>query len=102
MVGILDSGLRCPSSTPGQDHYVVFFGKTIGHFRDAASLWFKTRPSAKPFLWKLFFYYRANKTNFHNKGFALDLVLRVNVFGTRKWHITCNSHKSLSPPKKLM
>ena len=30
MVGMLDSGLRCPSSTPGQGHYVVFFGKTIG------------------------------------------------------------------------
>ena len=28
--------------------------------------------------------YHANKTHFHKKGFALGLVLRVRVFGTRK------------------
>ena len=33
------------------------------------------------------FYYHANKTNFHKKGLALGLVLRVRVFGTRKWPI---------------
>ena len=49
--------------------------RSIGHFRDAASLCFKTRPSA-------------NKTNFHKKGFALGLVLRAKVFGTRKWPIS--------------
>ena len=42
----------------------------------------------KIFLVKMiFFYYHANKTHFHNKGFALGLVLRVRVFGTRKWTI---------------
>ena len=42
----------------------------------------------KTFLVKMFFlYYHANKTNFHKKGFALGLVLRVRVFGTRKWPI---------------
>ena len=29
----------------------------------------------------------ANKTHFHNKGFALSLVLKVRVFGTQKWPI---------------
>ena len=33
------------------------------------------------------FYYHANKTHFHKKGFALGLILRVRVFGTRKWPI---------------
>ena len=33
------------------------------------------------------FYYHANKTHFHKKGFALALVLRVRVFGTWKWPI---------------
>ena len=33
------------------------------------------------------FYYHANKTHFHKKGFALGLALRVRVFGTRKWPI---------------
>ena len=39
------------------------------------------------FIVKRFFYYRANKTHFHKKGFALGLVLRVRVYGTRKWPI---------------
>ena len=33
------------------------------------------------------FYYHANKTHVHKKGFALRLVLRVRVFGTPKWPI---------------
>ena len=33
------------------------------------------------------FNYDANKTHFHNKGFALSLVLKVKLFGTRKWPI---------------
>ena len=36
----------------------------------------------------MIFYYNANKTNFHNKGFALGFVLRVRVFGTQKWPIS--------------
>ena len=35
----------------------------------------------------MIFNYDANKTHFHNKGFALSLVLRVRFFGTRKWPI---------------
>ena len=30
-------------------------------------------------------YYHANKTHSHKIGFELGLVLRVRVFGTRKW-----------------
>ena len=33
---------------------------------------------------KMFFYFHANKSHFHKKGFALCLVLKVRVFGTRK------------------
>ena len=33
------------------------------------------------------FNYYANKTHFHNKGFALSLVLKLRFFGTRKWPI---------------
>ena len=29
----------------------------------------------------------ANNTHFHKKGCALGLILRVRVFGTRKWPI---------------
>ena len=34
--------------------------------------------------------YYANKTHFHNKGFALSLVLKVRFLGTRKWPICIN------------
>ena len=34
---------------------------------------------------KMIFNYDANKIYFHNKGFALSLVLKVRFFGTRKW-----------------
>ena len=35
----------------------------------------------------MFFYSLANKTHFHKKGWALGLILKVRVFGTRKWPI---------------
>ena len=36
---------------------------------------------------KMIFNCHGNKTHFHNKGFALSLVLKVRFFGTRKWPI---------------
>ena len=36
---------------------------------------------------EMIFYSHANKTHFHKKGCALDLFLKVRVFGTRKWPI---------------
>ena len=39
---------------------------------------------------KMVFYCDANKTHFHNKGFALSLVLKVRFFGTRKWPMATN------------
>ena len=41
---------------------------------------------------KMSFYSHANRTHFHNKGFALSLVLKVRFFGTRKWPINCNKN----------
>ena len=35
----------------------------------------------------MIFHSLANKTHFHKKGCAFDLILRVRVFGTRKWPI---------------
>ena len=55
----------------------------LGHFRVVPSLCFKARLSAT----MKTSYSRANKTRFHKKGFALNLVLKVRVFGTRKWAI---------------
>ena len=36
---------------------------------------------------EIIFNYDANKTHFHNTGFALSLVLKVTLFGTQKWPI---------------
>ena len=33
----------------------------------------------------MIFYSHANKTSFHNIGFAVSLILKVRGFGTRKW-----------------
>ena len=37
---------------------------------------------------KMIFNDDANETHFHNKGFAVNLVLKVRFFGTRKWPIS--------------
>ena len=34
---------------------------------------------------EMIFHSRANKTHFHKKGCALGLILKVRVFGIRKW-----------------
>ena len=34
---------------------------------------------------KTIFYSHADKTHFHQKRFALSLVLKMREFGTRKW-----------------
>ena len=47
---------------------------------------------------KMIFNCDANKTHFHNKGFALSLVLKVRFFGTRKWPIYLV--KGIPPPQK--
>ena len=56
----------------------------------------------------MIFYSHANKTRFHQKGFALRLVLKVRIFGTRKCpkrhlHISHNApylHPYPLPPQK--
>ena len=42
------------------------------------------RLSARSLIWKWFYYCRTNKTHFHKKTFALSLVLKERVLGTRK------------------
>ena len=51
---------------------------------------------------KMIFNYDANKTHFHNKGFALSLVFKVRFFGTRKWPINrTRSSKYQGPRSKF-
>ena len=48
---------------------------------------------------KMIFNCDVNKTHFHNKGFALNLVLKVR-FGTRKWPIGMPNNEGMrrQPP----
>ena len=49
---------------------------------------------------KIFVYSYANKTHFHNKGFARSLVLNGRVFGTRKLPPIVDQFQLL-PPRVL-
>ena len=46
---------------------------------------------------KMIFNYDANKTHFHNKGFALSLVLKAKFFGTRKWPLPFTGKRPRRP-----
>ena len=46
---------------------------------------------------KIIFHSYANKTHFHKKGFALGLMLKLRVSGTRKWPIASVGITSLHP-----
>ena len=59
----------------------------IGHFRVPKKSHFQSEAKCEAIDMKMIFNYDANKTHFHNKGFALSLVLKVRFFGTRKWRI---------------
>ena len=47
---------------------------------------------------EIIFHSHANKTHFHKRGCALGLVLKVRVFGTRKWPIEKSSFFQNSMP----
>ena len=50
-------------------------------------LLFQSEAKCKAIYQKMIFYSHVNKTEFHKKGFALHLILKVRVFGTWKWPI---------------
>ena len=48
---------------------------------------FQNEGRCSAFGMEISFHFHANKTNFHKKGCAPSLILKVRVFGTRKWPI---------------
>ena len=53
---------------------------------------FQVEGRCSAFDMEIIFHSHANKTHFHKKGCAPSLILKVGVFGTRKWSIaTFNS-----------
>ena len=69
-------------------YHVTYIGKTPplssrvynGPFPSSPGLCFKIS-------FHFIFHSKANKTHFHKKGCAPGLILKVRVFGTRKWPI---------------
>ena len=49
---------------------------------------------------KMIFHSHANKTHFHKKGSAPGLILKVRVFGTRKWPIGLDILLGVLTPNK--
>ena len=60
---------------------------TIGHFQVLPGLCFKPRERCSAFDMEFIFRSHASKTHFHKKGCAPSFILKVRVFGTRKWPI---------------
>ena len=56
-------------------------------FPSSKKFHFQNEAKCETFVVEMSFNYDANKPHFHNKGFALSLVLKVKLFGTRKWPI---------------
>ena len=48
---------------------------------------FQNEGRCSAFDMEIIFHSHANKTHFHRKGCAPSLILKVRVFGTRKWPI---------------
>ena len=55
---------------------------------------FQSKGSCSAFDMEIIFHSHANKTHFHKKGCARSLILKVRVFGTRKWPIFATSLRS--------
>ena len=53
---------------------------------------FQNEARCSAFDMEIIFHSHANKTHFHNKGCAPSLILKVRVFGTRKWPIYLHIH----------
>ena len=49
---------------------------------------FQNEGRCSAFDMEIIFHSHANKTHFHKKGCAPSLILKVRVFGTRKWPIS--------------
>ena len=54
---------------------------------------FQSEGRCSAFDMEIMFHSQANKTHFHKKGCAPSLILKVRVFGTRKWHTSFILHE---------
>ena len=68
-------------------HKDLFFGVINRPFPSSPGPLFQNQGRCSAFDMETIFHSHANKTHFHKKGCAPSLILKVRVFGTRKWSI---------------
>ena len=73
------------------------FWKMFRPFLSSPGLRYQNEVKCSAFVMKIIFHSHANKTHFQRKGCALGLVLKVKVFGTRKWLICCTGGGICNP-----
>ena len=56
-------------------------------WRISRGIWASQKGRCSAFDMEIIFHCHANKTHFHKKGCVPSLILKVRVFGTRKWPI---------------
>ena len=56
-----------------------------GPFPSSPGPLFQNEGRCSAFDMEIVFHFHANKTHFHKKGCAPSFILKVRVFGTRKW-----------------
>ena len=66
--------------------------RRTGHFRVPPGPLFQNEGRCSAFDMEIIFHSHANKTHFHKKGCAPSLILKVRVFGPRKWPILLVFH----------
>ena len=72
-----------PASSPGVPRKSLLAGQL---FSSCSKPLFQSEAKCEAIdIMLMIFYSHANKTSFHNIGFAVSLILKVRGFGTRKW-----------------
>ena len=70
-----------------EESFSASFKRVNRPFPSSKKFHFQNEAKCETFVVEMSFNYDANKTHFHNKDFALSLVLKVKLFGTRKWPV---------------
>ena len=72
---------------------LLIVGNIIRPFPSSTEPLYQNKVKCSAFDMEITFHSRANKTHFYKKGFALGLILKVRVFGSRKYGSLFTSNK---------
>ena len=72
---------------PSPSRVILLARRTHAHSACCSGPLYQNVVKCSAFDVEVIFHSPANKTHFHKKGCALDLILKVRVLGTRKWPI---------------